>query len=270
MVITDLDGTLLNSDQQVSKRDFDSFIELGRKGITRVIATGRSPYSFSKVISDDFPIDYLVFSSGAGIMNWLSREILISYTLEAEKVHELVSVFKRENIAFKVLDPAPENHKYIFFKNGNAHADFEKRMILYRGHEKEISFDPPNYGSASQFLIILPKDVIEFNRLSALCKGVKIIRATSPLDHNSIWMEVFHPAVSKGNACNYLCNHLEINVKNTLAVGNDYNDIDLLQFAAMSFVVENTPDDIKQSYQRVASHNEDGFTHALNLSGILH
>lgn len=268
MVITDLDGTLLNSDQKVSETDFNSLLSLGEKGIVRVIATGRSPYSFSKVIPLDFPIDYLVFSSGAGIMNWKSREILMTHSLGEDKVHELVTIFKRENIAFKVLDPAPENHKYVFFKNGDVHADFEKRMVLYRGHEKEISFDPPNYGKASQFLIILPANVEEFNRLSALCEGVKVIRATSPLDHNSIWMEVFHPDVSKGNACDYLCKSLGLTFADTIAVGNDYNDIDLLQFASQSYVVENTPDDLKANYTVVSSHNKNGFTSALSRAGI--
>ncbi len=63
-------------------------------------------------------------------------------------------VFRNENIPFKVLDPAPENHKYYYYQNGNTHPDFNKRMEYYRGFEKEIKFNPPNYGEASQFLII--------------------------------------------------------------------------------------------------------------------
>lgn len=267
MVITDLDGTLLNSEQIVSKKDYDCLLSLGEQGIVRVIATGRSPYSFSEVIPKDFPIDYLVFSSGAGLMNWTTGEVLSSFSLTADQVHELALVFRDQNVPFKVLDPAPENHKFFYFTNGNAHPDFKKRMESYRGYEKEIMFNPPNYGEASQFLIIL-SELGEFIRLSALCKGVKVIRATSPLDHKSIWMEVFHPDVSKGNACSFLCKHLGVDQNKTMGVGNDYNDIDLLDFTSQSFIVKNAPDELTQSYQVVASNNNCGFTNAVQAAGI--
>ena len=104
--------------------------------------------------------------------------------------------------------------------------------------------------------------------MSALCAGVKIIRATSPIDHKSIWMEVFHPDVSKGNACLYLSKCLGISQKNTIGIGNDYNDIDLLEFANQSFVVENAPAELTESYRTVSSNNDSGFTMAVRLAGI--
>jgi len=52
MIISDLDGTLLKDDQTVSQRDVQSLEELGDRGLLRVIATGRSPFSFSRVIPD--------------------------------------------------------------------------------------------------------------------------------------------------------------------------------------------------------------------------
>ena len=70
MVVTDLDGTLLNPQHQISDKDLQSLKLLGDKNIYRVIATGRSPYSLNKVLPADFPIDYLIFSSGSGIINW--------------------------------------------------------------------------------------------------------------------------------------------------------------------------------------------------------
>lgn len=269
MVITDLDGTLLNTRQQVSLTDYETLLWLGKQGHTRVIATGRSPYSFSRVIRDDFPIDYLVFSSGSGILNWKTREVIESYVIGRDKVRELVQLFLREQVSFKVLEPAPNNHQYVYYNQGDNHPDFEKRMEFYRGFEQEICFDPPNFDAASQFLIILKANVDEFERLSKLCMGVKVIRATSPLDHQSIWMEVFHPEVSKGNACASLCKQLGISASNTVAVGNDYNDIDLLRFAAKSFAVRNAPPEIQNMCTVVASNDDSGFSEAVRMSRLL-
>lgn len=269
MVITDLDGTLLRDDQTVGREDLSSLEKLGQKGIIRVVATGRSPFSFSKVIPDSFPIDYLVFSSGAGVMDWKTREILVSHSLEEVKVRELAVIFSGLNVDFKVLAPIPNNHYYVYFRNGNAHPDFLKRMEYYRGFEEEICFDPPNFSSASQFLIILPDDPDLFESMKNLCIDVKVVRATSPIDHKSIWMEVFNPMVSKAEGVKFLCEKLFIARSKTIFIGNDYNDLDVLAYAGKSYVVENTPEEIRDLYPSVSSNNQCGFTEMLVGENIL-
>ncbi|MCD6332089.1 MAG: HAD hydrolase family protein, partial [Bacteroidales bacterium] len=171
MVITDLDGTLLRSDRTVSAEDYKTLTDLKENGVVRVIATGRSPFSFSRVIRDDFPVDYLVFSSGVGVMNFQTREILTTHSLPAEKVRELAALFQSKGISFKVLAPVPDNHHYHYYETGHSHPDFYRRMEYYRGFETPISFSPPNFGKASQLLIIMPPDVALFESLKAECKG---------------------------------------------------------------------------------------------------
>lgn len=265
MVVTDLDGTLLTDDRKVSENDLNTLYDLGKRGITRVIATGRSPYSFARVIDDHFPIDYLVFSSGTGVMDYRSKEVLLTYSIPEQKVKELAKLFRSRGVSFKVLSPVPDNHHYLYFENGHSHPDFYRRMEYYRGFETPISFNPQNFGPASQFLIILPPDVTRFNELKDLCSGVKVVRATSPIDHESIWMELFHPSVSKASGVDFLCRRLEIPAANTMGIGNDYNDIDLLAFTQHSFMVANGPEDIRNQYQLVSSNNESGFTRAVKL-----
>ncbi len=266
MVVTDLDGTLLNSDQQVSSEDFKTLVNLGNQGIIRVIATGRSPFSFQRVMPADFPVDYLVFSSGAGIMDYHTREILYSINLPEKPVHDIATRLRDLGVTFKVLAPIPENHHYVYYQNGELHPDFVRRMEAYRGFEKPISFDPPNFGEACQFLIILPPDPARYEGLKSLFDGVKVIRATSPIDHQSIWMETYHQDVSKGNAVEYLCKMHQIRQSEVMGIGNDYNDTDLLDFVGLPFVVANAPLELKAMYKQVASNNESGFSQAVRLA----
>ena len=263
MVVTDLDGTLLNSDQKVSAQDLSLLEKLEGEKITRVIATGRSPYSFAKVIPADFPIDYLVFSSGAGIMDYRTREILASHNLPEPIVHDIALKLHAQGQPFKVLAPVPDNHHYVYYDNGNLHSDFLRRMENYRGFERPISFDPPNFGDACQFLIILPPDPARYEYLKAQFEGVKVIRATSPIDHQSIWMEIYHKDVSKGNAVAWLSERLGIRREEVLGIGNDYNDIDLLDHVGHPYIVSNAPDELKANYRVVSSHNESGFSEAV-------
>lgn len=269
MVVTDLDGTLLSSKRKVSATDFQTLITLGKEGIIRVIATGRSPYSFSRVIPADFPIDYLVFSSGTGVMEYPSREILITHTIPSVKVFEIATILRQEQVSFKVLAPVPDNQYYHFHESGNSHFDFYRRMELYRGFEQEISFDPPNFGDASQFLIILPDNVKLYESLKSKCHGVKVVRATSPIDQVAIWMEIFHPDVSKAHGVDYLAKRIGILPSEIIGIGNDYNDLDLLAYTGQSYVVESAPEEIKRLYTVVHSNDKNGVTHAVRQAGLL-
>jgi hydroxymethylpyrimidine pyrophosphatase-like HAD family hydrolase len=55
----------------------------------------------------------------------------------------------------------------------------------------------------------------------------------------------------------------DIDPGQTLSIGNDYNDLDLLEWTTSSFVVENAPDDLKERFPVVASHNESGVAEAI-------
>ena len=74
MLVTDLDGTLLDARQRLSEVNRDALEASSRAGVLRVVATGRSLYAARKVIDAGFPIDYLVYSSGAGTVSWPSGE----------------------------------------------------------------------------------------------------------------------------------------------------------------------------------------------------
>jgi hydroxymethylpyrimidine pyrophosphatase-like HAD family hydrolase len=66
LFVTDLDGTLLRSDRTFAQSDLKALHRLGELHIIRVIATGRSIFSFNTVVDSALPIDYVIFSTGAG------------------------------------------------------------------------------------------------------------------------------------------------------------------------------------------------------------
>ena len=263
MVVTDLDGTLLNKEQRVSQKDYGNLVDLGNRGILRVIATGRSPFSFGRVIPDDFPIDYLVFSSGAGVLNWKTREILVSYNIPGDQVREIALKLNDLGVSYKALGPVPHNHHYVYQLNGELHPDFVRRMESYRGFEAPISFDPPNFGDSCQFLIILPPNPALYESLRSEFPAFKVIRATSPMDHESIWMEIYHPEVSKAAGIQFICESHGVSHTDVMAVGNDFNDLDMLGFVGFPFLVANAPAELRALYPIVDSHQDSGFTSAV-------
>ena len=265
MVVTDLDGTLLNPQHQISDKDFRSLKLLGENKIYRVIATGRSIYSLNRVIPADFPIDYLIFSSGSGILNWNTKEILHAQSLNSNEVVIIANFLTKMNIDFMIQKPIPDNHNFVYHHTGRENPDFFHRIKNYQKFAKPLISDPKEFGNASQFVAIIQKDVSIYEYIKNKLCQFKVIRSTSPLDGNSIWIEIFPKTVSKGAATAWLCQRLECNPADIIGIGNDYNDIDLLNWTQHSFVVENAPHELKQKFEITDSNINSGFTKAIQL-----
>ncbi|MCW8892408.1 MAG: Cof-type HAD-IIB family hydrolase [Deltaproteobacteria bacterium] len=262
MVVTDLDGTLAKSDSSICTVEIETLEKLGELGVCRVIATGRSLFSARKVLTADFPIDYLVFSTGAGILNWKSQEILHEQHLPKEEVISIAKMLIEHQVDFSVQDKIPDNHcfSYVLFNQENE--DFRRRLSIYEGFTRPLDINALD--DASQIIAILEDDVEWFEELSRKFDDVKVIRATSPLNGKSIWMEFFPQHVSKSYGIQYLCELLQIDKSQTIGIGNDFNDIDLLNYCKYSFVVDNAPTELKQKYPSVASNDMNGFTDFIN------
>ncbi len=263
MVITDLDGTLLNPSQKVSHRDYQTLELLGRYKIHRVIATGRSYFSALKVLPPNFPIDYLIFSTGAGIQKWDSKQNIYTRYLQSDEVASISRLLIDHQIDFMILDPVPASHRFCYFRTKRKNPDFDTRLLLYKPHIYSMDVINDGYRPACQILAIIPEGFRKYNEIKNMLVDYKVIRTTSPLDGETTWVEIFPRDVSKGHAADWLCQYLSCPVNSVIAIGNDYNDLDLLNWANHSFVVANAPPDLKEKYFVTDKNTKDGFSKAI-------
>ncbi|MFH0998268.1 MAG: HAD hydrolase family protein [Pseudomonadota bacterium] len=267
MLITDLDGTLLGSGGSLTKQDMDALFSLGQEGVVRVIATGRSLYSFKAVAGNRLPVDYVIFSTGAGVITFPDGRLIRKIHLDAGAVSSAVRIFMEFGLDFMVHQPIPDNHRFLYHGSGTDNPDFHRRLARYSEFCRPIENASSNIGSASQLLAVVNHDNSDFviTALKSKLAGYSVIRSTSPLDGESTWIEVFAPGVSKSQCAAWLADRLNIDKKLVLAVGNDYNDLDLLEWAGTAFLVDNAPDILKNRFACVASHDHGGVAEAVHL-----
>jgi len=263
MIITDLDGTLLSSKSKISQKNLETLHKLKQKNIIIVIATGRSIFSLHKSIPDNFPVDYVIFSSGAGILNWRTNKIIHSNKLKEAQVEEIIELLLRENFDFMIQFPIPENHHFVYHLHNEDNHDFHRRCQLYDEYAMEISFDPKNFSEASQIISITKDHPPNYYFLKNKFNNYNVIRATSPLDNTSLWVEIFPPKVSKGDSTKWLSEKLGVSQAETVGIGNDFNDVDFLNWTKYSYVVENAHKDLHVNFNLVSSNDCDGFTEAV-------
>ena len=264
LFIMDLDGTLLRSDRTVASIDLAALAKLGQLGIVRVIATGRSMFSFKTVAVVDLPLDFVIFSTGAGVLQYTGGEIVRKASLEPREVERASDILKANRLDYMIHHTIPDNHKFAYFRSNSNNADFDRRLKIYSQHARPLEETANGFGPATQLLAVVPAQggnaVLEAIRSDL--PDYNVIQTTSPLDGKSTWIEIFPATVSKSLTAAWLAGELRIDKRQVVSVGNDYNDLDLLEWTNRSYVVNNAPQDLKKRFTNVASNNDGGVAEA--------
>lgn len=263
IIATDLDGTILPHGGRVSRKDMDTLRMLGNRGVVRVLATGRSFYAILQNLPRTFPVDYLIFSTGVGVMNWKTGEIIFSNHISSNRVKFLVKELSRHNLDFMLHKPVPDTHHFYYSATANPISDFYERKRHYPDHSYPLLED--EYPESCQALAFIPNDIDRYERIAANLTDFKVIRTTSPINGENMWIEIFDKNVSKGHALEMLANKLNVARNDVMAVGNDFNDTDMLDYAPSSFVVGNAPEVLKVKHQVVADVDNSGFSQAVSI-----
>ena len=272
LVATDLDGTLLGSDHTLGSRDAAALERLGRAGVVRVVATGRSLKAAERVLDRAFPIDYLAVSSGAGIVDWRSGQLLVRHAFDAMDARRVAAELARFEVDFMAHDPVPDDHRFRFVRSRSRsrNPDFERRIGRYDEFAtpwNDGTDSPDGVGGvpkACQFVAIIgPGEDDLYERIRSALGEFAVVRATSPLDGRSIWVEVRPGGVGKASAVAWLAARHGLDAGRTAAIGNDYNDCGMLRWSGVAFVVGNAAPELREQYRVVASNDTGGFSDAV-------
>jgi len=265
MVVTDLDGTLLDSGGRLSAANRDTLLALAVAGVLRVVATGRSLWSALKVMDAGTPLDYLVFASGAGIVNWPQCELLHARHMPRGQAFGAATVLRELGCDFMLHQAVPDNHHFWYHRGQACNPDFDRRLQHYQPYCQPWPDSELRGEAFSQLLVIQHSEALAVDqpRLSEALAPLSVLRTTSPLDHRSQWFEIFPPQVSKASGIEWLAARHGLNAESVLAIGNDYNDVEMLQWARRAQVVANAPADLCRRFATAPANDEDGFSVAV-------
>lgn len=262
---TDLDGTLLKSNSTFGSEDIEALSKLEQSGCSVVLATGRSPYSFNKCVKNiKLPVNWYIFSSGAVILN-AQGELIFSNFLSEKQTTLIYDTFIALGITSISIQGEYPNAHFFHWKKGIHCADFRRRLHFYKEFSSE--FETPSIRSTEVIAYVKPDiadEIIKnFNEITA--NAFSVVKATSPLDHKTIWIEIFPREVDKATACEKIRLICAIKKENTAAIGNDWNDLAMLQWANSSYVTSNGPAPLLKLFSVTPSNNNNAVNHAISL-----
>jgi hypothetical protein len=254
-----------------------------RKPDKGAIATGRSLFSFRRAAAglsrkiEDY-IDYLIFSSGAGTLHCrpgtLEMEAVITdgpligiESLNAGAAFSAAELLFRHGIDFMIHSLVPENHYFTHIKsNGAVNPDYYRRISIYSDFAEALkpldtesdldAIEKTCSRGVCQLVAVIPstrtssekysEELIDY--LQQKLPECSVIRTTSPIDHRSLWIEIFNLDVSKSKAADKLASGFGLSSADCLGIGNDFNDDDLLSWAGRGMAVAEAPEIMKKKY----------------------
>ena len=135
LFVTDLDGTLLNDHKQIAPQDLAALVRMRQMGVSIALATGRSDYSFAKLLENltsdpagGLPADHIIFSTGAGIMDFPGGRLLKSYALAPEEVRIVARGLDYLSLDYMIHQPVPDTRSFLYRCRSGENPDFHQEI----------------------------------------------------------------------------------------------------------------------------------------------
>ena len=257
LLITDMDGTLLNSQLKISKKISDLINMLKQKGMYFTIATGRSLIAINNACDSNilWPNAPIASFNGAKITDHKDDTVLYEKFLERQTAAEVLAFCKKLGAAAVVWS---EGKLYFSEKN--------ERTMLYckkTGLEAILLRDDNDFPNQTISKIICQDDPEKIEhyieQLQGKLKG-NVTFCTSATDY----LEFFNGDASKGAAAQFIAERLNILPSEIIAIGDQRNDIPMLKFAGLGVAMGNALDEVKAIADYVTlSNDEDGMAHVI-------
>lgn len=260
LYISDLDGTLLNSNSELSTFSKNAIKKLISNNIPFTISTARTPATITKILNDVHLSLPICAMNGACLYNLNTDTYEKAWLINKKSIEKIIDVFKENSLDAFFFNVDKHNLYTLCTKPTSIHSityikerkDSPKKIFIFKDSLDEIKDVDICFISCLD-----NKERIE--KIANLIKDIEDINIYYYEDHikkGVYFLEVSSSYAGKGNALNYIANKIQANKK--IVFGDNINDIDLFKKADISYAVNNAHNTIKKlSNEIIESNNED-------------
>ena len=260
-VFIDMDGTLLKSDHSVSEVTKEAIHQLQQKGILVVLISARPLHGIlpisKQVVADDMPI---VSLNGGYIFH--NNEIIYQAAIS---LPDTITIYE-EIKSFTNLSSMFYSQMEWFSEVENDRIKKEQKItpvkIKIQPFKETLQYWEEQKTGPNKILIAGDKHLILDieQRLIALHQGkLNIFKSQAS------YLEVMSLTASKANAIEFLISKYGIDKNQIIAIGDNYNDKGMIEFAGMGIAMGNAPEEIKLVADYITdTNNNDGVAKALH------
>lgn len=256
LVVSDLDGTLLKKDFQLSDVSIQAIKQLQQQKITFLPASGRSYKDITSIFNGHGIVCGAIEVNGAQLRN-TQGESLCSYPIDTKMVEQCMQVLDAYGLSLQVFT---NDCVYAYPDVEQVRRDMEQ--VISRNTDMQVNIEKsPRYSHAKCSQAILKLETMSSDELKlAQChhdlQGYANLAVTSSVPGN---LEITNASANKANALLSFLQHMCITKEEVLIFGDSMNDASLFLTFPYTIAVENAHPWIKEhAYAICPSNEEDG------------
>ena len=262
LIVTDMDGTLLNSEKNVSPQTLEALQALMNTGARFTLATGRI-YRAAKRYADQIGITTpLICCNGAVIVDPLTDELLYGAPIPATIGQQVLEIARRYDVYYHLYDKetiySERMEKLIAYFQRTAHEHPPEHRVRTEVVQDAMAL----FDQTDVYKIGFHYDNSE--RSALMRQEIEAIEGITGYKSLDTIYDVLMAGVNKGTALARLCDLLGIRREEVMAFGDNENDLEMLEYAGMGVAMANAEAFVHDVADHVtASNDEEGVLRAL-------
>lgn len=262
LIFLDADGTLFHHEGYIPNSAIDACIQAQKNGHKVILCTGRQRI---EIFGDMLKIDYDAIIAGSGATIECDHEIIEENALSKEESEYLTKYLLDRNI------PANFESSTKIYAN-----QFTKDTMLKKVEEQckgKSEEEKAKHGLTiltNQITVVDSLEGLSYNKVSVIDNGKTpyktiqddlsdryvVIPATfAPLGKESGEITSFH--INKATGMDSVIRYFNADIKDTIAIGDGFNDLPMFEKAHLSVAMGNAPQEIKDKADRITTSLDD-------------
>ena len=251
LLASDLDGTIIFNNQ-ITTKDLEAVKKLKQNNIDFAICTGKT-YSMTKDICDTLMPAYGIFGNGTQIINLKTKKEIIKNSLLNDQAKACIKIAQKQNLHIHLyIDNAiiaEKTMKYMAYRNSILY----KNQMQFKTVESLETYIEEQKPNILKFVISGDKDLIHTKREIEERQNLTAIQIKKYGEYRDKivgkdyeYLDIVPKNVTKYQALKQLCDYLNISLKETMTIGDNINDIDMIRYAGIGVAVGNSYEEVKK------------------------
>lgn len=249
LIVLDLDDTLLRDDHSISNRTKAALMKAQEYGIKVALASGRSTFGMVASAEELSLAEYggfILSFNGGKIMNYQLKEELFSSSLPLPAVKKLYEISQREGVFIHTYVGneiiTETDNPYTKIASGLSNLPINLVTSFVEGVKEEVG------------KVLMCGDPDKMKDVEAKLK-TELADDFSVMRSKPFFVEFTEKGVTKGTSLSHLIQKYGIKQEEVMAIGDSYNDQEMIKFAGLGVAMGNAPDDIKELADHVTDTN---------------
>ncbi|MGM0901573.1 MAG: Cof-type HAD-IIB family hydrolase [Bacillota bacterium] len=270
LLALDLDGTVFNSKKEIDQETIQAIYEFKKRGGKVVICSGRSPLS-TKWVSETLRLDDPIIAYNGAVIQEANGQVLSQAAFSQKGIRTFIEACETFNVYGHLYEGntllVPERNKWnenwiennipaLSLSGGNKeNCERFRRNCNVKQIDNLENYAEKNNPTILKFAAFR-KEEGDFQEFTRYLSGIKNeFEVSSSLNFSNL--EISPSKTTKGTSLIELIDSLGIHMSEVAAIGDNFNDLDMLRLAGLGIAMGNAPLDVKAEANMVTATNDE-------------